>query len=47
MPAQLGATDVTHGEDVLDRIDVIVPPGRTLNTFDEGHVGDAELTHTP
>jgi len=29
---------VTLGADVLDRIDEIVPPGRTLNSFDEGYV---------
>jgi hypothetical protein len=38
LESQLGAADVTLGEDVLDRIDEIVPPGRTLNTFDEGYV---------
>ena len=38
LESQLGAADVTLGEDVLDRIDEIVPPGRTPNPFDEGYV---------
>ena len=38
LESQLGAAEVTLGEDVLDRIDEIVPPGRTLNSFDEGYV---------
>jgi len=31
LESQLGAVDVTLGEDILDRIDKIVPPGVTLN----------------
>jgi aryl-alcohol dehydrogenase-like predicted oxidoreductase len=38
LESQLGAAEVTLGADVLDRIDEIVPPGRTLNSFDEGYV---------
>ena len=38
LESQIGATDVTLSSDVLDRIDEIVPPGRTLSSFDEGYV---------
>lgn len=31
LESQLGAVDVTLSEDILDRIDKIVPPGVTLN----------------
>lgn len=36
LESQLGAADVTLSEDVLDRIDAIVPPGRTVNPVDAG-----------
>jgi len=39
--SQLGALDVTLSEDVLDRIDKIVPPGVTLNRDDSGYVSPA------
>ena len=32
----LAGADVTLGDDVLDRIDQIVPPGVTLNPADAG-----------
>ena len=31
LESQLGAVDVTLSEDILDRIDKIVPPGATIN----------------
>jgi hypothetical protein len=33
---QLGALEVRLGDDVLDRIDEIVPPGTNLNPGDAG-----------
>jgi hypothetical protein len=33
---QLGASDVVLKDDVLDRIDEIVPPGTNLNPLDSG-----------
>src|SRR4051812_8605525 len=36
LESQLGAADVTLSADVLDRIDEIVPPGRTVNPVDAG-----------
>ena len=39
--SQLGATDVTLGNDILDRIDKIVPPGVTLNREDSGYMPSA------
>jgi aryl-alcohol dehydrogenase-like predicted oxidoreductase len=36
LESQLGAADVTVSDEVLDRIDEIVPPGVTLNTVDAG-----------
>jgi aryl-alcohol dehydrogenase-like predicted oxidoreductase len=42
LESQLGATDVTLSNDLLDRIDKIVPPGVTLNPdADSGHVPPA------
>jgi aryl-alcohol dehydrogenase-like predicted oxidoreductase len=42
LDSQLGATDVTLSNDLLDRIDKIVPPGVTLNRdADSGHVPPA------
>jgi aryl-alcohol dehydrogenase-like predicted oxidoreductase len=38
LTTQLGATEVTLGTDVLDRIDEIVPPGRNVSNGDEGYV---------
>ena len=37
LESQLGAVDVTLSTDVLDRIDEIVPPGRTVLVDDEGY----------
>ena len=37
LESQLGALDVTLGDDVLDRIDKIVSPGTTLNRDDSGY----------
>jgi aryl-alcohol dehydrogenase-like predicted oxidoreductase len=37
LESQLGAVDVTLSDDVLDRIDKIVPPGVTLNRDDGGY----------
>jgi aryl-alcohol dehydrogenase-like predicted oxidoreductase len=36
LEGQLGAVGVTLSEDVLDRIDEIVPPGRNVNPSDGG-----------
>jgi aryl-alcohol dehydrogenase-like predicted oxidoreductase len=41
LESQLGAVDVTLGDDVLDRIDKIVPPGATLNRDDSGYLPPA------
>jgi aryl-alcohol dehydrogenase-like predicted oxidoreductase len=38
LESQLGAADVTLTEDVLDRIDEIVPPGTNLNPVDAGYL---------
>ena len=38
LESQLGAADITLTEDVLDRIDEIVPPGVTVSRADEGYV---------
>jgi aryl-alcohol dehydrogenase-like predicted oxidoreductase len=37
LESQLGAVEVELSGDVLDRIDEIVPPGTTINRFDEGY----------
>jgi aryl-alcohol dehydrogenase-like predicted oxidoreductase len=36
LESQLGAADVTLSDEILDRIDEIVPPGRTINPVDAG-----------
>jgi aryl-alcohol dehydrogenase-like predicted oxidoreductase len=41
LESQLGAVDVVLTDDVLDRIDEIVPPGVTLSRFDAGYVAPA------
>jgi aryl-alcohol dehydrogenase-like predicted oxidoreductase len=38
LESQLGAADVTLTDDILDRIDEIVPPGVTLSRADEGYI---------
>ena len=38
LESQLAAADVVLTDDVLDRIDEIVPPGVTLNPADNGWV---------
>ena len=38
LESQLAAADVVLTDDVLDRIDQIVPPGVTLNPVDNGWV---------
>jgi len=38
LESQLGAADVTLSNDILDRIDKIVPPGATLNRDDAGYI---------
>jgi aryl-alcohol dehydrogenase-like predicted oxidoreductase len=38
LESQLGAADVTLSDDILDRIDKIVPPGATLNRDDSGYI---------
>ena len=47
LESQLGATEVRLSQDVLDKIDEIVPPGTTVNPVDDGWtppaVGDARL----
>jgi hypothetical protein len=37
LDSQLGVEKVTLSQDVLDRIDEIVPPGTTLNDADRGY----------
>jgi aryl-alcohol dehydrogenase-like predicted oxidoreductase len=41
LESQLGAADVTLSNDLLDRIDKIVPPGTTLNRDDSGYLPPA------
>jgi hypothetical protein len=41
LESQLTAADLTLSDDVLDRIDEIVPPGITLNPADNGWVSPA------
>ncbi len=41
LESQLGATDVQIGEDMLDRIDEIVPPGTNFSWSDAGYVPPA------
>jgi aryl-alcohol dehydrogenase-like predicted oxidoreductase len=41
LESQLGATEVTLSDDILDRIDKIVPPGVTLNRDDSGYTPPA------
>src|SRR3954454_2187272 len=41
LEGQLGAADVELSDDVLDRIDAIIPPGTTLNPADAGYVPPA------
>jgi diketogulonate reductase-like aldo/keto reductase len=36
LESQLGAADVELSDEILDRIDEIVPPGTTINPTDEG-----------
>jgi diketogulonate reductase-like aldo/keto reductase len=36
LEGQLGAADVTLTDEVLDRIDAIVPPGTNVNAADAG-----------
>ena len=41
LESQLGAAEVTLSNDILDRIDKIVPPGVTLNRDDSGYLSPA------
>jgi aryl-alcohol dehydrogenase-like predicted oxidoreductase len=41
LEGQLGATDIRIGEDILDRIDEIVPPGSNFSWSDAGYVPPA------
>src|SRR4051795_5544131 len=41
LESQVGAADLTLSDDVLDRIDEIVPPGRTINHVDAGWTNPA------
>lgn len=43
LESQLGAVDVVLTDDVLDRIDEIVPPGRNVSPGDEGYLPPAVL----
>jgi hypothetical protein len=51
LTSQLGAVDVTLTDDVLDRIDEIVPPGHNFNWADAGYmppmVADARRRRRP
>jgi hypothetical protein len=44
LESQLAAADIELSDDVLDRIDEIVPPGTTINPADEGWVSPALQT---
>jgi diketogulonate reductase-like aldo/keto reductase len=37
LESQLGAAEVELSDDMLDRIDEIVPPGTTINPVDAGY----------
>jgi aryl-alcohol dehydrogenase-like predicted oxidoreductase len=41
LESQIGATEVKLSEDILDRIDEIVPPGVTIARFDSGYQAPA------
>ena len=41
LESQLSAVDVTLSNDILDRIDKIVPPGVNLNREDSGYMPPA------
>ena len=41
LESQLGAVEVTLTDDILDRIDMIVPPGTDLNRADPGYTNPA------
>jgi aryl-alcohol dehydrogenase-like predicted oxidoreductase len=41
LESQLGAAEVTLSDEVLDRIDEIVPPGTNFQTIDAGYVPPA------
>ena len=41
LESQLGAVEITLSNDILDRIDKIVPPGVTLNRDDSGYIPPA------
>ena len=41
LESQIGATDIQLTDDVLDRIDELVPPGTNLNAFDAGWTAPA------
>lgn len=43
LESQLAAADVVLTDDVLDRIDEIVPPGVTLNPADNGWVSPSSI----
>jgi aryl-alcohol dehydrogenase-like predicted oxidoreductase len=44
LESQLGAADVSLGDELLDRIDEIVPPGTTVNSADAGWEPPALVT---
>jgi aryl-alcohol dehydrogenase-like predicted oxidoreductase len=41
LESQIGAADVELSDDVLDRIDQIVPPGTTISAVDQGWANPA------
>jgi hypothetical protein len=41
LESQIGAADVELADDVLDRIDEIVPPGATISATDQGFLNPA------
>ena len=47
LESQLGAVEVTLSNDILDRIDKIVPPGVTLNREDSGYIPPAAAGAVP
>jgi len=41
LESQLGSVDVRLSDDMLDRIDEIVPPGQSINPADRGYTPPA------
>lgn len=46
LESQLGATEISLGDEVLDAIDAVVPPGQTFSVEDQGYVAPALTTRS-